>query len=290
LGKGTKLAAVGGIIAVVASIVGILGFVYPIVEEEVFPEKNRYEVTATLKGYDFLTDEVIPVQNLELVAGYDIDSIAEGIENQIISKIKPEVEEVTAKLEISGNILISSIPLDTTTFVYQGVIQSAPIMPMLDEPILENTQEIQFDLSIIYQEPFIDPNINCVKMSIQPSGSYSKKTLEICKDISSNFQIDGENSQEFTFSPTGRSTIIIESFKAEGEGHQDFPTSLLQSKIETKLSKYSFIDIEQRSLEELREKRDQVTTLSPSEGKIEIAEIYDVDFILSGTLLVEKER
>lgn len=273
-------------------IVAVIGFLSTVLEDAgtigdtLFPQKEKVQIVVSIQPYNIISEITQPDTELSPIeiVGNDTNSVVESITNQILTIIQPKsISKID--LEIQGNRLYASEWLVATISYYQS-----PIQQSLEKELGENNL---LDLEDIFQNPSIfNPTCNCIDLAIRDAmGNIEAESLRIFSNQDNfSFESDDKVVSKSIQTKTKKIRIIIEPFTVDGissdTGNQ--VKFSIENGIRQVLKSNDFIEVSPLTRQALQEKREELKLLSPG-GKLPIVEQYNVDFIVSGKIIVTNE-
>lgn len=285
-----------GIIVPAAIVVAVLTFLGTVLEqgttikEFFFPQKEQTQIVISMKPYDVITGETQtkPIFNQSYILGdhVDIESVSSSTESIILDAIQPRTKP-ELDLEIIKNHL----------HAYETVVASISFFqsPLQTLTIKEFNQNSDLNLDEIFQpnSNYYNPTCNCISLYIEDkAGQLKPKYMEIFKkDQDYSFDAESVVIKKTIVSEITPTIILIAPFVISGTNSENGEQirSVIESSLREKLQKHKFIQISALSLEKLQGESEKLQKLPTNIIKQDIVEQYNVDFIVSGEIIVTNE-
>lgn len=250
------------------------------------PKKTKLEANISLQQYDIMSESTQSPEMLETIEG-DIDDIqifSALIAEEVAEAIQPE-RLFEIKLDISENTLKSPHSLIAYIHIQGMVVQQSPL-------VKEFGSAKKLDLLAISQDPlYFDFQRNSLEISVRDrKGHFQREFIKVFKR-EDTFSFDTNSkilNKKIRFS-LRKSKILLETLEVSGgsaEIIQDIQASL-NSAVRKRLGDHEFLAISPLNRDDLQRKREEIKLLPLGPGKGEIIDQYNVDFIISGNIIIK---
>ncbi len=268
--------------AVVLAVAQLQGALSGIISA-LFPAKTVAQVSASIERYDFMAGRIEPVKSLAPI-GRDIthvQEIADELTKEIVSAIGPMQNGFEVSLQVGDHTLRASRPVPIAI-----IVVTSP-MAQVGRISRDIGETDSLDLQALSQDPqLFNPQRHVLEIELGAlTAGLDRVSLEVFKrgnDFS--FSPDQvEKRKVIQFSPH-KVTLIIEKFEARGERVQNAGVSL-DSAIKQALGRYPFLQLSSETVADLDRKRSELQqNLHPGMGKSALANQFNVDFVITGSL------
>lgn len=271
--------------AVVLGIAQLLGALSSL-KDTLFPAKTRVHVSAGIERYDFMAGRTEPVKSLAPI-GRDIgraQEIADELAKEIVSAVGPRQKGFEVTLQIEGHTLQASQPVPVAI-----VVVSSPMVQV--GRISRNIGETNsLDLLPLSQDPqLLNPRGNVVEMELGAlEAGLDRLPLQVFKRGNAfSFSADQDDKHKVVQFVPHKITLILESFGARGERAQNTTLSL-NTALKQALGSYPFLQLSSETVADLDRRRAELQqNLHPGMGKSALANQFDVDFIVTGSVATD---